>query len=76
MCGFYLFVWLSPQIYYSYYLILFDGLPLQIVLQQPPSLTEILKLLSFSGQNTLSAHGKSILAYAMLIAAILRQKNQ
>ena len=27
LCLLYLFVWLSPQVYYLYYLTLFDGLP-------------------------------------------------
>jgi hypothetical protein len=27
LIGFYLFVWLSPQIYYTYYLFIFDGSP-------------------------------------------------
>ncbi|MEO1249264.1 MAG: hypothetical protein AAFW76_05430 [Pseudomonadota bacterium] len=33
---FYLSVWLSPQIYYLYYLLIFDGLPWQIVVKRPP----------------------------------------
>lgn len=75
LISFYLFVWLSPQIYYTYYLIIFDGLPIQNVVQRPPTPLDMLRLITLTGEQSLSAHGKSLLAYAMLLAAIFRRKR-
>jgi len=67
---FWLFVWLSPQFYYAYYLLLFDGLPIQWVARAPEPAT-ILRLLSFTERATLSAHGVGILGWLVLLSAIL-----
>lgn len=64
-----LFVWLSPQIYYLYYLTLFDGLPWQIVVQNPPEFHAILQQVTFSGPETLSAHAKGALAWLLILYA-------
>ncbi|WP_306115165.1 MULTISPECIES: hypothetical protein [unclassified Roseovarius] len=64
---FWAFLWLSPQIYYLYYLMLFDGLPWQNVVQPPPSPSEVLKVLSFTDEISLSNHGKGVLGWAMIL---------
>lgn len=46
------FLWGAPQIYYLYYLAIFDGLPWQWVLGDPPALG---KLVMFQERATLSA---------------------
>lgn len=71
--GFFFFAWLSPQVYYSYYLLLFDGLPIQLVIGTPPSLNDILRLITFRGPQNLSSHGQGILAWGMIIAGQLSQ---
>lgn len=68
---FWLFVWLSPQAYYFYYLLIFDGLPLQSVVQSPPAPSEILALISFTGPQNLSAHGKGILFWLLILIALV-----
>ena len=68
LAALYLFTWLSPQIYYGYYLMIFDGLPLQIVTGAPPSPTSVAQLLTFQSNATLSDHGKGALGW-LLIAA-------
>lgn len=70
----FLFVWLSPQVYYLYYLALFDGLPWQIVIKLPPSPVELLGFLTFQGDATLSAHGKGLLGWCMILAAGLGER--
>lgn len=65
-----LFVWLTPQIYYFYYQITFEGLPWQFVIRQFPDSEQILALLTFTGKSTLSAHGKGILAWGLIAYAI------
>jgi len=70
-CLFYLFVWLSPQAYYAYYLILFDGLIWQNVIKPPPPLWSILEILTFQGPVTLSAHFKGLLGWALTILALV-----
>lgn len=68
---FWAFVWLSPQIYYAYYLLIFDGLPVQIVVKSPPGPGFIVQMLGFQGQASLSAHGQALLGW-MIIIALLR----
>jgi len=46
---FFLWVWLSPQAYYTYYMTLFEGLPWQVVVKNPPSVNYLSKLLTFTG---------------------------
>lgn len=67
---FYLFVWLSPQLYYTYYLMIFDGLPIQIVIKAPPNPIDIVKLLLFQGKASFSAHGKGVLGLSLVAVSI------
>ncbi len=68
---FYGFVWLSPQIYYSYYLMVFDGLPLQLVVGAPPGPDEAVRLLALQGASNLSDHGKAMLGWVMIVVAMV-----
>ncbi len=68
------FVWLSPQIYYTYYLFLFDGLPLQIVILPPPGPQYLADLVFFQDRTTLSAHSKGILGWLLLLVALLKPR--
>lgn len=69
-----LFVWLSPQIYYLYYLTIFEGLPFQNVIRQPPSPMVILRLITFLGDATLSAQAQGALFWALVASVLLRRK--
>lgn len=69
---FWLFVWLSPQAYYQLYRLLFDGLPQHWVIWPPRRPAEALRLLAFSGPETLSAHEQGALGWLMIAAALLR----
>lgn len=78
-----IFVWLSPQVYYLYYQTIFDGLPWQIVIRNPPEFHAIVEHVTFSGPETLSAHAKGALAWLLLLYAAswptwrhFRQRNQ
>jgi hypothetical protein len=64
-----LFVWLSPQIYYAYYQLIFDGLPVQWVIGWPP-FSDILKTARFAGPSNLSAHGQGALFWVLIILAL------
>ncbi|MFY0693047.1 MAG: hypothetical protein JXR14_14130 [Paracoccaceae bacterium] len=68
---FYLFVWLSPQVYYTYYRFIIDGLPAQIVVQAPPPPAEVIRLLSFRSDASLSFHGQGLLGWAMIFLALV-----
>lgn len=70
---FWVFVWLSPQIYYLYYMVVFNGLPLQNVIHPPPTPLDIFRLMTFSDYATLSDHGKGIMAWMMIVAALWRR---
>lgn len=71
---FYLFIWISPQIYYQYYLLIIDGLPWQIVVKSPPGPAHLAELLSFTFRPNLSAHSKGALGWALLALAIFRPR--
>ncbi|MEP2890377.1 hypothetical protein [Tateyamaria sp.] len=73
---FILFVWASPQGYYTYYRMIFDGLPAQSVLGALPPPDQIIALLTFQHQITLSAHSVGILGWAMLVVALLPQRRK
>ena len=63
------FVWLSPQVYYLYYQMIFDGLPWQIVVQAFDA-GQVLDLILFRERATLSDHGKGVLFWLMAGTAI------
>ena len=64
-----LFVWLSPQIYYSYYYLIFEDLPVQWVIGWPPLKTAF-AFASFTGPSNLSAHGQGVLFWLLLGLAL------
>ncbi|MGI9409803.1 MAG: hypothetical protein ACR2OV_07000 [Hyphomicrobiaceae bacterium] len=73
--GFWAFDWLSPQIYYFYYMTQFDGLPIQSVIRSPTSPQKLLWLIVFQDEPTLSAHGRGLLAWALIVVAIWRSQD-
>ena len=68
---FYLFVWLSPQAYYLYYLCIFNDLPLQGVVKGGPSIAELGNLLTLEFGQTLSQQGQGLLGRTLVIQIIL-----
>ena len=73
---FWTFLWLSPQVYYSYYHLLFDGLPVQWVIWPPPPPVRTIEVLAFQYRPTLAAHGQAVLGWAMLAAPFLRRRTR
>lgn len=71
---FYLFVWVSPQVYYQYYRLIIDGLPAQWVIGAPPGLPRIARLLLFQDTPNLSNHAQGLLGWGLLLLALLRRK--
>ncbi len=72
---FWLFVWLSPQIYYWYYLLIFDGLPVQSVIGTPPTPFDLIRLIGFSDRHDLSHHGQGVLGWALVLTALWPQRH-
>jgi len=68
---FYVFVYVSPQVYYTYYRFIFDGLPAQWVIS-PPGLGEIINLLTFRSGSNLSAHSQGALGWSLIGVALIR----
>jgi hypothetical protein len=66
----YLFVWLSPQVHYQYYLQIFDFLNFKNVIQSPPNPFILLKLLTFTESDRLSHHGQGILGWILINMSI------
>lgn len=71
-----LFVWLSPQIYYTYYLFLFDDIPVQNVIKSPPSLSKMGALLTFTDRANFSNHAKGILFWILIAISLLGEKSE
>ena len=70
---FWVFLWLSPQVYYAYYQIIFHGLPVQLVIGWPPGLETVVRRLTFAGPATLSAHGQGALGWLLAALALRPQ---
>ncbi len=70
---FFAFEWLSPQIYYTYYIFLLE-VPWQIVIQTPPTLSSLGKLLTFADNANLSHHSRGLLGVAMVIVALFNRQ--
>lgn len=65
---FWAFVWLSPQVYYMYYWIIFPSLPLQWVIWPPPGPDKPALMLVFNYRQNLSAHSQGILGWCIVAA--------
>ena len=66
------FIWLAPQIYYTYYLFLFDSLPIQIVVQSPPGIKDLFDLMFFRENQNLSFHAQGALGWLLLGVGLVR----
>ncbi len=64
---FWVFVWASPQVYYTYYRMIIPDLPLQWVIWPPASPAEAFRMLVFSGPQNLSAHSQGVLGWVLII---------
>lgn len=62
-----LFVWLSPQVYYMYYYMIFPDLPLQWVIWPPPGPDKPLQMLFFQFRQNLSAHSQGLLGWCLFL---------
>jgi len=71
-----LFLWLSPQIYYLYYQAIFDGLPWQIVITTPPSIRDLGDILLFQNKNSLAEHSKAILGWILILGALIATRKR
>ena len=72
---FYLFVWLSPQLYYAYYILIFEDLPIQLVIKAPPGIWPLVKILTLQNNTRLSDHSLAFLDWVLISLALLKQKN-
>lgn len=67
-----LFVWLSPQVYYMYYYMIFPDLPLQWVIWPPPGPEKPMQMLFFQFRPNLSAHSQGLLGWSLIVTPFLR----
>lgn len=65
-----LFLWLSPQLYYIFYLTQFDGLGWQWVVKPPPSPSAVLDILAMPRSGNLSEHGLGLLGRALVLLSL------
>ena len=76
ICGamilYWLFVWLSPQVYYMYYRLIIPDLPLQWVIWPPKSPLLAMKFMFFQGPHNLSAHSQGLFGWILLASPFLK----
>jgi hypothetical protein len=72
---FYLFVWLSPQLYYAYYILIFEDLPIQLVIKAPPGVGPLVKILTLQNNTRLSDHSLAFLGWVLISLALLKRKK-
>lgn len=70
----YVFIWLSPQVYYLYYLLIFDFLEFKNVIHPPFNPLTLLNLLTFTESGKLADHGKSVLGWILILLSFLKPK--
>lgn len=70
----YVFIWLSPQIYYLYYLVIFDFLEFKNVIHPPFNPLTLLNLLTFTESGKLADHGKGVLGWILIILSFFMPK--
>ena len=63
---FWLFAWLSPQVYYTYYLFLIDGLEWKSVIGSPPGPLQFFELMTFRGIDSMAAHALGALGWVLI----------
>lgn len=69
---FWLFVWMSPQVFYMYYWMIFPDLPLQWVIWPPPEPGKALQMMLFQYRQNLSAHSQGVLGWCLLAAPFVQ----
>jgi len=69
-----IFVWLTPQVYYLYYLVLIDGLSWQIVVAGPPSPFDLMRQLLFQDRANLSYHSRGVLGWTLILLALVQPR--
>ena len=67
-----LFMWLTPQLYYLLYMTLVETLSFRWVIDRPPGPTRLVELLTFRARDTSVDIGVGILGWAMMLIALPR----
>lgn len=71
----YVFIWLSPQIYYLYYIVIFDFLDLKNVIHPPFNPLILANLLTFTESGKLADHGKGVLGWILIALSFLHLRK-
>ena len=74
--AFWWFEFLSPQVFYLYYVLIFENLPLRLVWGWPPGPApmDLIDLLLFQLRDNLSFHGRALLGWLLIVLALLRPR--
>lgn len=67
-----IYEWLHPQVFYLWYLVVIDGLPLQWVIGALPDPSSGWRVLAFEERASLSAHGRGVLGWMCILLALAR----
>lgn len=67
-----LFLWLTPQLYYLLYVALSDALAFDLIIGWPPGPGRMMELLGFRGEASLTDFAVGVLGWAMILASLPR----
>lgn len=67
------FIWLMPQVYYTYYVFLL-GVPWQVIIQPPPTPVNLARILLFAENANLSFHAQAVIGWALIMLGLFRPK--
>ncbi|MEM0948800.1 MAG: hypothetical protein AAGK37_15475 [Pseudomonadota bacterium] len=73
--AFWLFEWLAPQVFYTYYRVIIPSLPAQWVIGWLPGPAALGELLTFQGQTSLSAHSRGVLGWLLVASALWPRRD-
>ena len=73
---YFFWIWLAPQVYYTYYIFILDDLPWQVVVQFPPTPYQLFTLMLFRENANLSFHSQGLLGWLLLGIALCAPRIQ
>lgn len=69
------FIWLSPQVFFSFYSLFFDEVPKGWVVKGPPPIGMAIRVITFTGPADVMHHAQGALGILMVFSAIVAKRD-
>ena len=70
-----LFMWVAPQLYHSFYALVLENVPQEWVVEGPPPLGRTLRVITFTGPADAFHHAMGALGLLMVLTALGRKRD-